>query len=290
MKIYFREKCARLRGLVVFVIVSSTLSVLSFAQTPGFPENGLSDRIAFWEKVFTIYGEDDLIIHDAQRVDLIYAVVNERSRRSGVRTVRNLLAEVRNKISTPNELNAEARRLYDLIEADGVRMAAGDIAVLQQRIHVQRGVKERFRSGIIRSGRYLPYFEEVFKQEGVPTVITLLPLVESSFENSARSFAGAAGIWQFMPGTGRQFMLVSRGRDDRLNPAIAKRYAARLLKSNYERLQSWPLAVTAYNHGRAGMARAQRAHGSWRFGGVCTAGRKRRRAAASTHTRRLQIR
>ena len=171
---------ARLRMPVLFLIVSLTLSGLSFAQIRGFPEDGLSDRIAFWEQVFTIYGEDDLIIHDAQRVDLIYAVVNERSRRSGVRSVRSLLGEVRSKISTPNQLTAEARRLYDMIEADGVRMRAGDIALLQGRIHVQRGIKERFRAGIVRSGRYLTFFEEVFESEGVPTVLTLLPLVESS--------------------------------------------------------------------------------------------------------------
>jgi membrane-bound lytic murein transglycosylase D len=253
---------ARLPWFVIFLIVSSTLSVSSFAEIPGFPEDGLSDRIEFWEKVFTIYGEDDLIIHDTQRVDLIYAVVDERSRRSGVQSVRNLLSEVRSKISNPDQLTTEARRLYDMIEADGVRMAAGDIAVLQGRIHVQRGIKERFRAGIVRSGRYLPYFEEVFEGEGVPVVITLLPLVESSFENEARSYAGAAGIWQFMPATGRQFMRVSRGRDDRLNPAVATRSAARLLKGNYEALGSWPLAISAYNHGRAGMARARRAHGS----------------------------
>ena len=248
---------ARLRWFVLFLIVSSSLTDLSVAQVSDFPSDGLSDRIEFWEKVFTIYGEDDLIIHDAQRVDLIYAVVDERSRRSGVQSVRNLLSEVRSKISNPDQLTTEARRLYDMIETDGVRMAAGDIAVLQGRIHVQRGIKERFRAGIVRSGRYLPYFEEVFESEGVPTVITLLPLVESSFENEARSYAGAAGIWQFMPATGRQFMRVSRGRDDRLNPAVATRSAARLLKRNYAVLRSWPLAISAYNHGRAGMARAR---------------------------------
>ncbi len=253
---------ARLRWSVLLLIVSSALSISSFAEIPGFPEDGIGDRIEFWEKVFTIYGEDDLIIHDAQRVDLIYSVVNERSRRSGVQRVRNLLSEVRSNISNPNRLSTEARRLYDMIEADGVRMRAGDIAVLQGRIHVQRGIKERFRDGVVRSGRYLEYFEEVFEAEGVPTVITLLPLVESSFQNEARSYAGAAGIWQFIPSTGRQFMRVTRGRDDRLNPAIATRSAARLLKGNYETLQSWPLAISAYNHGRAGMARARRAHGS----------------------------
>ena len=252
---------ARCRGSLLLVL-TVVFPLLSTAEIPGFSENGLTDRIEFWEKVFTIYSEDDLIIHDRERVDLIYAVVAEDERREGERRVRNLLSEVRSKISTPEQLSPEARRLYAAIEADGVNMTAGNIAVLQGRIHIQRGIKERFRDGVIRSGQYLQYFEEVFESEDVPTALTLLPLVESSFLNKARSYAGAAGIWQFMPATGRVFMRVTRGRDDRLDPAVATRAAARLLKGNYEALRSWPLAVTAYNHGRGGMARARAAHGS----------------------------
>ena len=251
-----------LRISFLLLVATLTFNLSSNAQIPGFPQDGIEDRVAFWEKVFTIYGEDDLIIHDRERADLIYAVVNEDSRRSGVARVNDLLGEVRRRIASPEQLSPDARRLYDAIKEDGVRMTAGDIAVLQGRIHTQRGIKERFREGVIRSGRYIRHFEEVFESEGVPTLITRLPLVESSFLNEARSSAGAAGIWQFMPATGRQFMSVTRGRDDRLDPAVATRAAARLLKGNFERLKSWPLAITAYNHGTAGVARARAAHGS----------------------------
>ncbi len=251
--------------LFLFVLVLNPLAVRTFAQSLDpdlFPVAGLEDRIAFWESVFAVYGEKDLIVHDTERVNLIYAVVHEDDRRSGQERVRRLLEEVRRNIDSPDALSGDARELYDKIAADGVRMTAGDIAVLLNRIHVQRGIKERFRDGVVRSGRYHDYFQQVFEEEGVPLVVSLLPLVESSYENAARSYAGAVGIWQFMPATGRQFMTVSRGRDDRSNPAIATRAAARLLKSNYNRLQSWPLAITAYNHGTGGMARAQAAHGS----------------------------
>lgn len=250
------------RPFLLLIVLGLTPHAVRAELPLGFPSDGIEDRIGFWEKVFTQYGEDDLIIHDSVRVDLIYNVVDERSRRSGTRRVRALLDEVRSKISTPDQLSAEARVLYDRIQADGVRMTPGDISVLRNRVHVQRGIKERFEAGVVRSGRYLEYFEEVFEEIGIPTVMTLLPLVESSFENAARSYAGAVGIWQFMPATGRQFMTVQRGRDDRTNPAIATRSAARLLRNNYERLRSWPLAITAYNHGTAGMARARAAHGS----------------------------
>lgn len=235
------------------------------AQTldPGlFPVSGIEDRIAFWESIFATYGEKDLVIHDTERVDLVYAVVHEDDRRSGQERVRRLLEEVRRNVDSPDSLGDDARELYDRIAADGVRMTAGDIAVLINRVHVQRGIKERFQDGVVRSGRYHTYFQQVFEEEGVPTVISLLPLVESSYENAARSYAGAVGIWQFMPATGRQFMNVARGRDDRQNPPIATRAAARLLKGNYDRLRAWPLAITAYNHGTGGMARAQAAHGS----------------------------
>ena len=250
------------RWLLPLLIVQTISPVSVLAEIPGFPETGLEDRIAFWEKVFTIYGRDDLIIHDRERVNLIYDVVDEKSRRAGVARVRRLLNEVRRSIDTPEGFSAQARVLYDRIEAEGVRMTAGNIAVLMNRIHVQRGIKERFRIGVIRSGRYLPYFEEVLESEGVPPILALLPLVESSYENAAYSHAGAAGIWQFTPATGRLYMRVARGRDDRLNPAIATRAAAKLLRGNYEQLQSWPLAISAYNHGRAGMLRARSLHGS----------------------------
>ena len=248
--------------LLPFLVVQAISPVSALAEIPGFPETGLEDRIAFWEKVFTIYGEDDRIIHDTERVNLIYDVVDEKSRRSGAARVRRLLNEVRQGIDTPEGLSAQARVFYNRIEAEGVRMTAGNIAVLMNRIHLQRGIKERFRAGVIRSGRYLLYFEEVLESEGVPSILALLPLVESSYENAAYSRAGAAGIWQFTRATGRLYMRVARGRDDRLNPAIATRAAAKLLRGNYEQVQSWPLAITAYNHGRAGMQRARRLHGS----------------------------
>lgn len=253
---------ATFRLVFSFLLLAAVGVPSAMAQRPGFPVAGLEDRIAFWEKVFTEYGADDLIIHDAERVHLVYAVVKESSRRSGVREVERLLDEVRQNVDSPENLSSEARVLYDRIAEAGVGMTAGDIAVLRGRIHIQRGIRERFRDGIVRSGRYLAYFEQILEEEGIPKLIALLPLVESSFENAAYSSAGAAGIWQFTRSTGRLYMTISRRRDDRLDPVIATRAAARLLRGNYEALQSWPLAITAYNHGRAGMQRAQRAYGS----------------------------
>ena len=69
---------------------------------------------------------------------------------------------------------------------------------------------------------------------------------------------GAAGIWQFMPSTGRLYAMdVNDVVDERRDPIAATRAAARFLRHNYEQLEeSWPLAITAYNHGPAGVRRA----------------------------------
>jgi membrane-bound lytic murein transglycosylase D len=80
--------------------------------------------------------------------------------------------------------------------------------------------------------------------------------VESGFYSRARSTAGAVGIWQFTRGTGRQFMRITRYHDDRLNPSTETEAAAQLLRSNYLTFGNWPLAITAYNYGTAGMAQA----------------------------------
>ena len=98
--------------LLLLLVVQAISPVSALAEIPGFPETGIEDRIAFWEKVFTIYGEDDRIIHDTERVNLIYDVVDEKSRRSGVARVRRLLNEVRQGIDTPEGLSAQARVFY----------------------------------------------------------------------------------------------------------------------------------------------------------------------------------
>jgi membrane-bound lytic murein transglycosylase D len=104
--------------------------------------------------------------------------------------------------------------------------------------------------------------EKIFRDEGVPPEITRLPLVESCFNMRAYSKVGAAGVWQFMPGTGRRFMRVDGVVDERLDPIVATRAAAQFMRENYIDLGTWPLAIKAYNHGPAGIARAVRETGT----------------------------
>lgn len=244
------------------VVVLLALAAPAVAQRLELPAEGLENRIEFWKKVFTQYGADDIVIHDRFHVNLIYDVAIESDVASKTAAVRQALDEILNNLAAPETLSPTAAQVRDAIVANSVPLSAATLGELRNNIHTQRGIKERFREGIIRSGRYVGAFQEVFERESIPTQIALLPLVESSFENRSLSKAGAAGIWQFTRGTGRLYLKVNRQLDERLDPAKATRAAARLLRDNYKALGSWPLAITAYNHGRGGMTRAQNEAGS----------------------------
>jgi membrane-bound lytic murein transglycosylase D len=236
-------------------------SSASYAIDPAFTTDGLQPRIDFWKKIFTQYGEKDVVIHDTFHVDLIYDVATDADSASRVAAVRNALRELRGSGGNTENLSSLAQRIHGAMTEQGYLVTPSLLDTLAGRIHTQRGIKERFQSGVIRSGRYVEEFKKILAREGVPAELALLPLVESSFEN-VRSRVGAVGVWQFMRSTGRLYMTVSTRVDDRLDPFKSASAAARLLRDNHKALGAWPLAITAYNHGRGGMLRAQSQHGS----------------------------
>ena len=102
----------------------------------------------------------------------------------------------------------------------------------------------------------------MFREAGLPDDLAYLPHVESSFQNHAASSAGAVGMWQFMPGTARHFGMLNAAVDERRDPVASAQGAARYLGNAHDRLGSWPLALTSYNHGVGGMKNAQKAFGN----------------------------
>ncbi len=238
----------------------------------------LRPNVDFWKKVYTEYTSEQALIHDKEYLHVIYTVLDfsdlnntRRSYRARRRIERNRATEAKQKyrkilkkLAKPNlkldKLSAEEKRVYDLFSSVDERNKFRK-ATARRRIRSQVGQRDRFIKGLINSGAYMRHIEKVFSHYGLPQELTLLPFVESFFNTSARSNDGAVGIWQFIYSTGRYYLKINSVIDERKDPYKSSDAAARHLRNNYKKLGSWPLAITAYNHGSAGMRRAVRKTG-----------------------------
>jgi len=240
---------------LVLVVMAISAPVFA-AERAELPATGLENRVDFWKKIFTQYGKDDIVIHDRIHVNLIYDVADESNVDGKLSAVDHALKEIQANPDTTENLSITAKQIRDAIVAAELPVTKSSMDALIENVHTQRGVKERFRDGIVRSGKYVESFRKIMEGQGVIPELALLPLVESSFQN-AKSKAAALGVWQFTRSTGKQYMNINKKADDRLDPLKSTHAAARLLHDNYSALGSWPLAITAYNHGRGGMVRAK---------------------------------
>jgi membrane-bound lytic murein transglycosylase D len=148
---------------------------------------------------------------------------------------------------------------FDLWE----RMRAGfdipdlDNAITASRTKWYSSQPQHFERTLDRASRYLYHVVEELEKRGMPTELALLPFVESSFDPHAVSSAKAAGMWQFIPSTGKFFNLKQNFfRDERRDILASTDAALTYLQKLYDMFGDWHLALAAYNWGEGSVQRA----------------------------------
>jgi membrane-bound lytic murein transglycosylase D len=244
--------------LCAFLLV---LPNLSFGQsTTDFPRPPeLEPAINFWVKVYTEVDTRSGFLHDSEHLGVIYTKLARD--RSEIDFRRKRIQEDLRQLATGKRdlLTRSQKDILALWPDDVSNQALGRAAT---NVRWQLGQSDRFLSGLERSGAYRSHINSVVREKKLPIELGALPHVESSFNPGAYSSASAAGMWQFTRATGQRFMRIDHIIDERMDPYTASNAAMSLLEYNYSVLGTWPLALTAYNHGAGGIARAVRETGT----------------------------
>ena len=153
------------------------------------------------------------------------------------------------RLSTPADLWDRIRRGFAMPDLDT------ELVLKQQQWYLSR--PDYIERMVERSRLYLFHVVEELELRGMPTELALLPYIESAFNPQAISSAKAAGLWQFMPATGKDFDLRQNMlRDDRRDVLASTRAALDYLQMLHDMFGDWHLALAAYNWGQGNVGRA----------------------------------
>jgi len=249
-----------LSGLLVWLGVASVWAADSSTVMTRPPE--LERDVQFWIHVYSEVDTNGGFLHDQYNLGVVYEKLHfapntsPHERERIVDQARSRYAAALRRIAAAKDgpLSDEDQHIKDMWGAEGT---PSRLLEAIDDIRFQLGQADRFREGLIRSGAWETHIAETLANLGLPAELAVLPHVESSFNPAAYSKVGAAGLWQFMRSTGRRYMRIDSAVDDRLDPFRSTEAAAQLLAYNYRILGSWPLALTAYNHGAAGVRHAK---------------------------------
>jgi membrane-bound lytic murein transglycosylase D len=247
-------------ALLCLFCFAGTAAAQDSELLPRPPE--LEPAIRFWTRVYTEVDTESGFLHDANNLAIVYQRVDYD---------RPELERQRTRIQDALKVLATGKRSgltsleQDILELWPTDVSNDTLATAASNVRFQLGQSDRFVEGLIRSGAYRDHIHSVIRAKNLPIELGALPHVESSFHPGAYSSVAAAGMWQFMRTTGQRFMRIDHIVDERMDPYTATYAAMSLLEYNYRILGTWPLALTAYNHGTGGMSRAVRETGTNRI-------------------------
>lgn len=234
----------------------------------------------FWFSVYSQYTSEQVVIHDKENLKLVYNIMDfeplhdskiNKFAKSKLQADLALerAAQIKRDLNRlhlkESKLTPEQSALLKLIKDSGADIPKTSwgkkrfFKELASTMRTQTGQRDMVQAGVLRSLPYLPFLETQFENFDAPKELLAIAFVESSFNLKAQSYAGAAGIWQFMPRTASSFMPTrSKDLDYRMNPIISTISALHLLKQNKKILKRWDLAVPAYNFGTSHLVKARR--------------------------------
>lgn len=226
--------------------VSGSFGALGYDDKTFATPEALKSEVDFWIKIYTQYTTEQGVFHYAGSTDKILGELD--------------LSQV---YAHSNWSLIRKEKESELIIARQKRLIAKKFAIKDiKKIRLQKGLKDRMREAIRISGLYLPMMEKIFRDNKLPTELTRVVFVESSFNINAGSKVGASGLWQIMPAVANKFKYISDSQDLRSHPIYSTQVAAKIFKQNYQILKSWPLAITAYNHGVGSLGKIVRKYKS----------------------------
>ncbi|MBV1905889.1 MAG: transglycosylase SLT domain-containing protein [Pseudomonadales bacterium] len=255
-----------LASLLLFMLGSYALASENFPRPLE-----LEADVNFWTRVYTEISTQSGFVHDAHDLSIVYETIktadSSRTNRKKIRAVKAKYIKILNSLvgASRANLNAEQQRVLQLWGED---VSDARLRSAATSLRFQKGQSDRFLEGLVRSGTWRSHIEKVLAKNNLPKELVVLPHVESSFNPRAYSRVGASGLWQFTRATGRRYMRVDYVVDERMDPFVATIGAARLLEHNRQLTGTWPLSLTAYNHGAASIRRATKKLGTKDIGRI----------------------
>lgn len=230
--------------------------------------------VEFWFRIYTSYSSQQIVLFDSNHPEVVYEVLDFRTLAQVARGPMHFALSSRKILDDTVERYRKAfgalernprpkhptREQRRILEAIAKGRHTHRFAAWAKGFKTQTGQRDAIVKGLPLADAHFERMETLFTLSGLPWELTRLSLLESSFNFEAQSHAGALGVWQFIPETGRAYLLMDKksGIDERLSPFKSTVAAARLLRFNYRYLGHWTLATLAYNRGARGLPRLKR--------------------------------
>jgi membrane-bound lytic murein transglycosylase D len=264
-------------GLACVLALGAAGTVHASPLIPFETPPSLVPAVGFWVRVYSQWPSTHVALHDAARVEVVYRVLDLSEfepqphdrfelREAGQLARKEALDAARVEVEdalrwlaveqpeSPVGLSGVRREAFVAWQAYGEEPERFEAA--QSRVRAQRGLSDKYAAGYRAAGRFMGAVQVSLRDAGLPPELVALAFTESLMNVHARSSSGAVGLWQFLSGTGREYLTINTVVDERKDPILSTLAAGRYLRNSKDRLGSWGIAITAYNYGTNGMTRA----------------------------------